>query len=137
MAKSDADIDEKLREILERIPAEPGVYLMKDRKGRIIYVGKATNLKARVRSYFNQTDTRDFVPLLGRILGDIETVIVNNEKEALLLENTLIKQHQPKFNVKLADDKNFLVLRLDPKARFPRLEVTRRIGQDGAKYFGP
>src|SRR5262249_60463860 len=73
----------------------------------------------------------------GRILGDIETVVVNNEKEALLLENNLIKQHQPRFNVKLADDKNFLVLRLDPKARFPRLEGTRRIGKDGAKYFGP
>ena len=119
------------------MPTDPGVYLMKDRKGRIIYVGKAANLKARVRSYFNRTDTRDFVPLLGRILGDIETVITNNEKEALLLENNLIKQHQPRFNVKLADDKNFLVLRLDPKARYPRLEVTRRIGQDGAKYFGP
>ncbi len=134
---TDAEISDRLKEILGRVPTDPGVYLMKDRKGRIIYVGKATNLKARVRSYFNQTDTRDFVPLLGRILGDIETVIVNNEKEALLLENNLIKQHQPKFNVKLADDKNFLVLRLDPKARFPRLEVTRRIGTDGAKYFGP
>jgi excinuclease ABC subunit C len=134
---TDAEVSDRCKEILGRVPTDPGVYLMKDRKGRIIYVGKATNLKARVRSYFNQTDTRDFVPLLGRILGDIETVIVNNEKEALLLENTLIKQHQPRFNVKLADDKNFLVLRLDPKARFPRLEVTRRIGQDGAKYFGP
>jgi excinuclease ABC subunit C len=134
---TDAEISDRCKEILSRVTTEPGVYLMKDRKGRIIYVGKATNLKARVRSYFNQTDTRDFVPLLGRILGDIETVIVNNEKEALLLENTLIKQHQPRFNVKLADDKNFLVLRLDPKAHFPRLEVTRRIGQDGAKYFGP
>ena len=134
---TDAEISDRCKEILSRVPTDPGVYLMKDRKGRIIYVGKATNLKARVRSYFNQTDTRDFVPLLGRILGDIETVIVNNEKEALLLENNLIKQHQPRFNVKLADDKNFLVLRLDPRARFPRLEVTRRIGQDGAKYFGP
>jgi excinuclease ABC subunit C len=134
---SEAEIGERLQEILGRVPTEPGVYLMKDKKGRIIYVGKATNLKARVRSYFNRTDTRDFVPLLGRILGDIETLVVNNEKEALLLENNLIKQHQPRFNVKLADDKNFLVLRLDPKARFPRLEVTRRIGQDGAKYFGP
>jgi hypothetical protein len=64
-------------------------------------------------------------------------MIVNNEKEALLLENTLIKQHQPRFNVKLVDDKNYLVLRLDPKARYPRLEVTRRIGKDSAKYFGP
>src|SRR6478609_968846 len=127
----------RLREVLARIPPEPGVYLMKDRKGRVIYVGKAASLRARVRSYFNNSDTRAFVPLLGRLLGDIETVIVNNEKEALLLENNLIKQHQPRFNVKLADDKNFLVLRLDPKARFPRLEVTRRIGTDGAYYFGP
>ncbi len=134
---SAAEMDERLAEILSRMPTDPGVYLMKDRKGRIIYVGKAANLKLRVRQYFNRTDTRDFVPLLGRILGDIETVITNNEKEALLLENNLIKQHQPRFNVKLADDKNFLVLRLDPKARYPRLEVTRRIGQDGAKYFGP
>src|SRR4051794_28843456 len=128
----------RLQGILERIPADPGVYLMKDKKGRVIYVGKATSLKSRVRSYFNRSgDTRQFVGLLGRILGDIETVIVNNEKEALLLENTLIKQHQPRFNVKLVDDKNYLVLRLDPKARSPRLEVTRRIGKDGAKYFGP
>ena len=134
---TEEEISDRLKEILARVPTDPGVYLMKDRKGRIIYVGKATNLKARVRSYFNRTDTRDFVPLLGRILGDIETVVVNNEKEALLLENNLIKQHQPRFNVKLADDKNFLVLRLDPKARYPRLEVTRRLGQDGAKYFGP
>jgi excinuclease ABC subunit C len=138
MAKSDADIDEKLQGILERIPADPGVYLMKDKKGRVIYVGKASSLKARVRSYFNRSgDTRAFVALLGRLLSDIETVVVNNEKEALLLENNLIKQHQPRFNVKLVDDKNFLVLRLDPKARYPRLEVTRRIGKDGAKYFGP
>jgi len=130
--------EQRLAEILEKIPGDPGVYLMKDKKGRVIYVGKATNLKSRVRSYFNRSgDTRQFVGLLGRILGDIETVIVDNEKEALLLENNLIKQHQPRFNVKLVDDKSYLVLRLDPKARYPRLEVTRRIGKDGAKYFGP
>jgi excinuclease ABC subunit C len=127
----------RLREVLARIPPDPGVYLMKDRKGRVIYVGKAASLRARVRSYFNNSDTRAFVPLLGRLLGDIETVVVNNEKEALLLENNLIKQHQPRFNVKLVDDKNYLVLRLDSRARYPRLEVTRRIGKDGAKYFGP
>jgi excinuclease ABC subunit C len=132
------ELDEKLRAILDRIPPDPGVYLMKDKKGRIIYVGKAASLKARVRSYFTRSgDTRAFVALLGRLLGDIETVITNNEKEALLLENNLIKQHQPRFNVKLVDDKNYLVLRLDPKARYPRLEVTRRIGKDHAWYFGP
>ncbi len=131
-------LDERLAEILERIPVDPGVYLMKDKKGRIIYIGKAASLKSRVRQYFGSSgDTRAFVPLLGRLLGDIETVVTNNEKEALLLENNLIKQHQPRFNVKLVDDKNYLVLRLDPKARYPRLEVTRRIGADSAKYFGP
>ncbi len=127
-----------LQELIERIPKEPGVYLMKDKKGRIIYVGKATNLRQRVRSYFNRSgDSRAFVRLLNRLLGDIETVVVSNEKEALLLENNLIKQHKPRFNVKLVDDKNYLVLRLDPKARYPRLEVTRRIRDDSARYFGP
>jgi excinuclease ABC subunit C len=138
MAADADELDDRLREILDKIPPDPGVYLMKDKKGRIIYVGKAASLKARVRSYFNRSgDSRAFVALLGRLLGDIETLVVNNEKEALLLENNLIKQHQPRFNVKLVDDKNYLVLRLDPKARYPRLEVTRRIGKDGAKYFGP
>jgi excinuclease ABC subunit C len=136
-SKEGQEPDERLRSILERMPQEPGVYLMKDKKGRVIYVGKAASLKARVRSYFTRSDTRAFVGLLGRLLGDIETVVTNNEKEALLLENNLIKQHQPRFNVKLVDDKNYLVLRLDPSARYPRLEVTRRIGTDGARYFGP
>jgi excinuclease ABC subunit C len=77
------------------------------------------------------------VPLLEGIVADIETVVTSNEKEALLLENTLIKTHQPRFNVNLKDDKNFLVLRLDPKAEWPRLEVVRRLGDDGAYYFGP
>jgi excinuclease ABC subunit C len=138
-SSDDDGLSERLREILSRIPPDPGVYLMKDKKGRVIYVGKAVSLKARVRSYFSRTggDGRAFVPLLARIVGDIETVVTNNEKEALLLENNLIKQHQPRFNVKLVDDKNFLVLRLDSTARYPRLEVTRRIGKDGAQYFGP
>ena len=77
------------------------------------------------------------MPLLEGIVADIETVVTSNEKEALLLENTLIKRHQPRFNVKLTDDKNFLVLRLDPDGEWPRLEVTRRLGDDGAFYFGP
>jgi excinuclease ABC subunit C len=128
-----------LAEILDRLPTNPGVYLMKDRRGKVIYVGKAANLRARVRQYFqpNTGDIRDFVPLLEGIVGDIATVVTSNEKEALLLENTLIKKHQPRFNVKLTDDKNFLVLRLDPTAEWPRLEVQRRLGDDGAHYFGP
>lgn len=124
---------------LARIPTSPGVYLMKDKKGRVIYVGKAKDLRARVRSYFRGGDERPFVVLghLGRLIGDIETVVVNNEKEALLLENNLIKQHQPRFNVKLTDDKNYLVLRIDPRKAWPRVEVGRRIADDGTKYFGP
>jgi excinuclease ABC subunit C len=128
-----------LAQILEALPAAPGVYIMKDARGKPIYIGKAAVLRNRVRQYFQPAsgDSRDFVPLLEGIVGDIETVVTSNEKEALLLENTLIKRHQPRFNVKLTDDKNFLVLRLDPDGEWPRLEVTRRLGQDGAYYFGP
>ena len=127
-------------ELLARIPTSPGVYIMKDKKCRVIYVGKAKDLRARVRAYFRPSgDERAFVALglLGRLIGDIETVVVNNEKEALLLENNLIKEHQPRFNVKLTDDKNYLVLRVDPKQAWPRVEVVRRISDDGARYFGP
>jgi excinuclease ABC subunit C len=128
-----------LAEILEALPTAPGVYIMKDARGKPIYIGKAAILRNRVRQYFQPAsgDSRDFVPLLDGIVVDIETVITSNEKEALLLENTLIKRHQPRFNVNLKDDKNFLVLRLDPDAEWPRLEVVRKLGNDGAYYFGP
>jgi excinuclease ABC subunit C len=128
-----------LSEKLAGLPAEPGVYLMKDRQGEVIYVGKAANLRNRVRSYFQDRtgDTRAFIPLLDRLLGDIEVVLVGTEKEALLLENELIKKHKPRFNVKLRDDKNFICLRVDPSHPYPRLEVVRRFKNDGARYFGP
>ncbi|NVB37291.1 excinuclease ABC subunit UvrC [Pseudenhygromyxa sp. WMMC2535] len=128
---------EQLVEIVERLPTEPGVYVMRDRKGRVVYVGKARRLRQRVRQYFNGHDTRLFVPALGRVLGDIEAVITSNDKEAMLLENNLIKRYHPRFNVKLRDDKQYLVLRLDTRASWPRLEVVRNIGQDGASYYGP
>ena len=128
-----------LAEKIDALPNQPGVYLMKDQAGRVIYVGKAVNLRNRVRSYFarGSSDTRPFVALLDRLLGDLETVVVGSEKEALLLENELIKQHHPRFNVQLRDDKEFLCLRLDPTHRFPRLETVRRPQRDGARYFGP
>jgi excinuclease ABC subunit C len=134
-----APAERSLAEILDRLPTQPGVYLMKDRRSKIIYVGKAANLRTRVRQYFQPAsgDTRAFVPLLEGIVADIETVVTGNEKEALLLENNLIKRHQPRFNVKLTDDKNYLVLRLDPRAPWPRLEVVRKIANDGAYYYGP
>ncbi len=127
-------------EFFERIPTAPGVYLMKDRSGQVIYVGKAKNLRTRVRQYFRPGgDSRFFVAagLLGRALHDIETVVVESEKDALLLENHLIKKHQPRFNVKLRDDKQYLVLRIDTSVRFPRVDVVRNIKDDGARYFGP
>jgi excinuclease ABC subunit C len=123
---------------LDALPTQPGVYLMKDKAGEIIYVGKAVNLRNRVRSYFTRTgDTRAFVALLDQLLGDLETVLVSTEKEALLLENELIKRHKPRFNVQLRDDKAFICLRLDMGQDYPRLEVVRRIQKDGARYFGP
>ncbi len=127
-------------EFFRRIPTQPGVYLMKDRAGRVVYVGKAINLRNRVRQYFRPgADSRFFVAagLLGRVLHDIETVVVENEKEALLLENHLIKKHQPRFNVNLRDDKQYLVLRIDTKKAYPRVEVVRNMKDDGARYFGP
>ncbi|HYO59703.1 excinuclease ABC subunit UvrC [Archangium sp.] len=131
-------MDAKLEAKLEALPTEPGVYLMKDRRGDIIYVGKAVNLRNRVRSYFTRTgDTRALVSLLDQFLGDIETVLVHNEKEALLLENELIKKHKPRFNVLLKDDKQYISLRLDRSQPYPRLEVVRKYQKDGARYFGP
>jgi excinuclease ABC subunit C len=131
-------MDARLQEKLESLPTEPGVYLMKDRRGDVIYVGKAVNLRNRVRSYFTRTgDTRVFVSLLDKLLGDLETVLVHNEKEALLLENELIKKYKPRFNVLLKDDKQYISLRLDRAQRYPRLEVVRRYEKDQARYFGP
>jgi len=129
--------DETLESVLERLPTQPGVYVMRDRRGEVVYVGKARSLRNRVRQYFSGHDTRVFVPFLAKLIGDIETVVVGNDKEALLLENNLIKEHRPRFNVKLRDDSNYLVLRLDPKAPWPRLELVRNVGHDGAWYFGP
>jgi excinuclease ABC subunit C len=138
-------------EVLDRVPADPGVYLFKDAAGDVIYVGKAINLRARVRQYFKGGDERLFVAagFLSRAADDVETIVVPSEKEALLLENHLIKQHHPRFNVKLRDDKQYLVLRLVPPAPpregaakpdrrvFPRVEVVRNIRDDEARYWGP
>lgn len=123
---------------LEVIPHAPGCYLMKDRRGKIVYVGKAKDLKNRVRSYFQPSgDQRAFVATLPSLLGDIDVIITKSDKEAMLLENTLVKQHQPKFNVKLKDDKNFLSLRIDTTHEWPRVEVVRSQKRDKARYFGP
>ena len=128
-----------LVERLETAPRKPGCYLMKDRVGEIVYVGKAQDLKARLGQYFGPVpgDTRFFVGLLDQVLGSIELIVASNVKEALLLENELIKRYQPRFNVKLKDDKNFLTIRIGREHAWPRLEVVRRRKQDDADYFGP
>lgn len=137
---------ERLRAQIRDLPTEPGCYLMKDRKGVIFYVGKAQNLRNRVRSYFSGSDTRQFVAWLDDLLHTLDIIVVRNEKEALLLERTLIREHQPRFNVLLRDDKNWIHLRLEtrpppqdarPRVRYPRLEVVRKTKEDGARYFGP
>ncbi len=124
---------------LARLPASPGCYLFLDREQKALYVGKAKSLRARVRSYFQQggSDARYFIPLLRQVVADIETVVTGSEKEAAVLENELIKKHQPRFNVKLRDDKDFLCLKLDTSVTWPRLVTVRRPSPDGARYFGP
>jgi len=126
------------QQALETIPHEPGCYLMKDKRGRVIYIGKAKDLHDRVQNYFQHSgDRRPFVARLPQVLGEIDTIITANEKEALILENTLIKDHQPRFNVRLKDDKNFLSIRIDTDAEWPRAEVVRQQEDDGATYYGP
>ncbi|MBW1831248.1 MAG: excinuclease ABC subunit UvrC [Deltaproteobacteria bacterium] len=124
---------------LDKLPASPGVYVFHGEDGKVLYVGKARSLRNRVRSYFQpgSSDVRAFVNRLERELIDIETFVTHTDKEAALLENQLIKSHQPKYNVKLRDDKEFLSLRLDAKKPWPRLEVVRRPKPDGSQYFGP
>ena len=132
-------LPEEVVEKLESLPAQSGCYLCRDKTGGVLYVGKAKNLRARVRSYFQEggSDTRAFIPALPRLIGDLETYVTGTEKEAAILENSLIKEHRPKLNVKLRDDKEYLNLRLNRKAEFPRLDLVRRPAVDGARYFGP
>src|SRR5919204_963484 len=132
-------LSEQLKEKLDTLPTQPGCYLMKDKGGDVVYVGKAVNLRSRVGQYFQERsgDTRAFIPFLEGLLSDVEVMITSSEKDAVLLENELIKKHRPRFNVKLRDDKNFISLRLSNTHPYPRLEVVRRIRKDGARYFGP
>jgi excinuclease ABC subunit C len=126
-----------LRESIPSFPTASGVYRMYDADGIILYVGKARNLRQRVRSYFNNTDSRPQVRFLMARVDRIEFTVTDTEKEALLLENTLIKQHQPRYNLNLKDDKTFFSLRIDLRERFPRFTVVRKVSRDGARYFGP
>jgi len=127
-----------LEEKLKNLPEQPGVYLMKDAKGQIIYVGKAVNLKNRVRSYFSsQHPDSPKTRLLVANIRDLDFIITDSEIEALILESNLIKKHKPRFNIRLTDDKYWPFLRVTVNEAYPRLEVTRKVRKDGARYFGP
>ena len=129
---------ERLRGQIEALPARPGVYLMRDARGEVIYVGKAARLRDRVRSYFGSP--RSLEPktrALRAEIADFEYIVCANAGEALILEATLIKRHQPFFNIRLKDDKRYPYLRIDVQNPWPRVAITRRIGKDGARYFGP
>lgn len=130
---------EELETRLASLPARPGCYIFRDRRGEVLYVGKAKSLRSRVRSYFQagSSDDRAFLPFLRSAFGRFETLVTETEKEAAILENSLIKEQHPRFNVKLRDDKEFLTLRLDPAQAWPRLDLVRRPQPDKARYFGP
>ncbi|MSR02087.1 MAG: excinuclease ABC subunit UvrC [Gemmatimonadetes bacterium] len=130
--------DHLLERKLETLPDGPGVYLWKDRTGQVLYVGKAKNLRSRVRSYFPSDHSGSLKnQLLVRQIVDVETIVVASETQSLLLENNLIKEHQPRFNVRLKDDKSYPSIAVTMKEPFPRVLVTRRRDLPGARYFGP
>ena len=125
--------------IIGSAPTSPGVYLMKNAKGRVLYVGKAKNLKKRVTSYFTGSSSSDRYQIqhLLNDVSNIEYIVTQNERDALILENSLIKKYKPKFNVQFKDDKTYYSLKLDINEKYPRLFFTRRVVDDGALYFGP
>lgn len=122
---------------LSNVPTSPGCYMMRDEKDRVIYVGKAKNLRARVRTYLNDADERYTVKFLMKRVARIDFLVTTNEKEALLLENSLIKEHKPRYNVQLKDDKSYVSVRINIKHEWPRVTVTRKLRKDGSRYFGP
>ena len=127
---------EHVQSILKVLPDKPGIYQHLDKDGRILYIGKAKSLKKRVSSYFNKNLSSGRTRIMVQKIADIRTVVTQNELEALLLENSLIKEHQPRYNVNLKDDKTYpwIVIK---KERFPRIFYTRKKIEDGSEYFGP
>jgi excinuclease ABC subunit C len=131
-------IPPNIQETLEHLPTQPGVYLMKNATGDILYVGKAKRLKHRVRSYFSNAGLPSVrIATMVSQVGSIESIVTDSELEALILEATLIKKHQPHYNIALKDDKNFPYIKLTVQEEFPRILTVRKIKRDGALYFGP
>ncbi|HSJ89414.1 MAG TPA: excinuclease ABC subunit UvrC [Anaerolineales bacterium] len=132
------EISEKLQGILATLPSKPGCYIMKDTEGTIKYVGKAINLRNRVRSYFHADASHDAkTRRLVREIADIEWIVVGSELEALILEMNLIKKHRPKYNIRLKDDKRYPYIKVHWADPFPKVTVTRQMVEDGSRYFGP
>lgn len=132
------EISKHIEGILATLPAKPGCYLMKNAEGTIIYVGKAINLKNRVRSYFHADSSHDSkTRRLVRQIADIEWIVVGSELEALILEMNLIKRHRPRYNIKLKDDKRYPYIKVHWSDPFPKVTVTRHMVEDGSRYFGP
>ena len=126
-----------IEEQLKMLPDKPGVYIMHDVDDKIIYVGKAVNLKNRVRSYFRKTDKTERIKRMVSLIDHFEYIVVDNEAEALILECNLIKKNRPRFNVLLKDDKTYPYIKVDVKSDYPNVVITRKIINDGSKYFGP
>jgi excinuclease ABC subunit C len=127
-----------LKAKLKSLPEKPGVYMMKDSQGKIIYVGKAKSLKNRVRSYFQDTPPPDpKQKALIKKITDFDLLVADSEMEALILESNLIKEYKPRYNVNLKDDKRYPYLKVTTGEDFPRILVVRRVKKDKAKYFGP
>ena len=126
-----------IEEELKKLPNRPGVYVMRDKKDNIIYVGKAISLKNRVRQYFRKTNKTERIKKMVSLIDHFEYIVVDNEAEALILECNLIKKNRPKFNVLLKDDKTYPYIKIDLKSDYPGVFMTRRVINDGSKYFGP
>ncbi len=122
---------------IANVPTSPGCYIMRDDKDRVIYVGKAISLRARVRTYLNDSDSRYTVKFLMKRVARIDFLVTTNEKEALLLENSLIKEHRPRYNVQLKDDKSYVSVKVNVRHEWPRVTITRQLKKDGSRYFGP
>ena len=130
-------MNERIEAKLKTLPETSGVYIMKNSDGEIIYVGKAKVLKNRVRSYFRNHDHPPKVAAMVSNVDDFEYIITDSEMEAFVLENNLIKEHSPKYNILLKDDKTYPFLKITVNEEYPRIFVTRTVKKDGAKYFGP
>ena len=126
-----------IEEELKKLPGKPGVYVMRDKNNTIIYVGKAVSLKNRVRQYFRKTNKTERIKKMVSLIDHFEYIVVDNEAEALILECNLIKKNRPKFNVLLKDDKTYPYIKIDIKSDYPNVTITRKIINDGSKYFGP